>query len=449
MVGVVGVARRKLVGMVDRQQQMPHIGFGDRGRRNGRASWFLAKTVHSGGASQEVVVESAKQLMSVDPYLMIGPVQQCLVHCNQGISMSEAIFRSLSLTDKTSEAHIIDPDSELDISDFIIEGSSDMASSGDGPCVDRSFVSRYLYRCLGDFMQTAYEAKIYQEKPNKRKMCSLFETGFRCFESKVENDFGVVCTEHDMYDTAQWFKEEVYGDFGIDIRRCQYPVRPPPTTTQPATTTLTSGVFPVADTPKTALVAGFVLGGAVIFIGVLLALVIFKRRFQCSKAPNQTAKPVPNRASVNLSSASGSANGLNGNEKMAPPLHPQCHVNITDTRSTLTGLSSDASGHLHTPGYEHQFVRPQSSHIYTEISDDMAAMESQRVAPIGCSTIISGSAPPINSYLNCQDMVSVPCGMTVEYIQNGGYVTHAQSPGYVNFNTNHQFLMPQHAQNER
>ena len=38
-------------------------------------SWL--SLINSVGAPQEVVVEAPKQLMSGDPYLMMGPVQQC------------------------------------------------------------------------------------------------------------------------------------------------------------------------------------------------------------------------------------------------------------------------------------------------------------------------------------------------------------------------------------
>lgn len=51
----------------------------------------------------------------------------------------------------------------------------------------------------------------------------LFEEGFRCFESKIQRDYGDRCTAHDLYDTATWFKREVFTDFGVDLRSCQYP----------------------------------------------------------------------------------------------------------------------------------------------------------------------------------------------------------------------------------
>lgn len=51
----------------------------------------------------------------------------------------------------------------------------------------------------------------------------LFEEGFRCFESKIQRDYGDRCTAHDLYDTASWFKREVFTDFGVDLRSCQYP----------------------------------------------------------------------------------------------------------------------------------------------------------------------------------------------------------------------------------
>lgn len=51
----------------------------------------------------------------------------------------------------------------------------------------------------------------------------LFEEGFRCFESKIQRDYGDRCTAHDLYDTASWFKREVFTDFGVDLRACQYP----------------------------------------------------------------------------------------------------------------------------------------------------------------------------------------------------------------------------------
>nr|XP_022290544.1 uncharacterized protein LOC111102186 [Crassostrea virginica] len=316
----------------------------------------------------------------------------------------------------------LEEDSEIELSDFSnIEGSGIMAGSGEGnPCVDRVFVGQTLYRCLGDFMQEAYAAKIEQRGMQARKMCTLFEEGFKCFESKIRRDFGDKCTAHDLYDTASWFKQEVYADFGVDLRACEYPAVPPTTTPTPPPGR--PGFVDVRESQVT-MVAGIVLGVAVMSILLMIFFVIFKRRILGASAQCQESQ-LGKRKTQALPPPPGGAQQ-----------QQQCRVNITDTRSTLTGLSSDHSLHHHASYESVSAHRAGSHHIYTEIDnvtehptghmDDVT-----RVAPIGCSTFMTGYMPPDFSCQGRNGYHNPVKDMTVEYVTSGGYYSHTHAPVY-------------------
>ncbi|XP_062572604.1 uncharacterized protein LOC134234534 isoform X2 [Saccostrea cucullata] len=314
----------------------------------------------------------------------------------------------------------LEVDSEIELGDFTeFEGSGIMSGSGaDNPCVDRSFVGQTLYRCLGDFMKEAYVAKIEQREMKDQKKCTLFEEGFRCFEKKIQTDFGDQCTARDLYNTASWFKTEIFTDFGVDIRGCPYPDIPP--TTISPTPPGRAPFVDIRETSQVAMVAGIVLGVAVMSILTMIFFVIFKRRIlgataQCQESQHGKRKPFT-----------------------APPpggaLQQPCKINITDTRSTLTGLSSEHS--LHHTSYETTSVpRAPSQHIYTEIDtiNEISGGprdDNTRVAPVGCSTFMTGYVPPEFSYSGQGGYHNPVKDMTVEYVASGGYYTHAHVPVY-------------------
>lgn len=311
-------------------------------------------------------------------------------------------------------------DSEIEIGDYSeFEGSGIMSDTADNPCVDRAFVGQTLYRCLGDFMKEAYVAKIEQREMHRQKKCTLFEEGFRCFESKIQRDYGDRCTAHDLYDTASWFKREVFTDFGVDLRACQYPALPP--TTVPAPPSGQPGFVDIREKSQVAMVAGIVLGVAVMSLLVMIFFVIFKRRIlgataHCQESQMGKRKP-----------------------QTAPPsqdAHQQhCRVNITDTRSTLTGLSSDHSLHHYTSYESVPAQRAASQHIYTEIDTIAEHLtgppeDVTRVAPIGCSTFMTGYMPPDFSCQGYNGYHNPVKDMTVEYVASGGYYSHAHAPVY-------------------
>eukprot|EP00105_Crassostrea_gigas_P029563 XP_011451548.1 PREDICTED: uncharacterized protein LOC105345176 isoform X1 [Crassostrea gigas] len=312
-------------------------------------------------------------------------------------------------------------DSEIEIGDYSeFEGSGIMSdTAADNPCVDRAFVGQTLYRCLGDFMKEAYVAKIEQREMHRQKKCTLFEEGFRCFESKIQRDYGDRCTAHDLYDTATWFKREVFTDFGVDLRSCQYPALPP--TTVPAPPSGQPGFVDIREKSQVAMVAGIVLGVAVMSLLVMIFFVIFKRRIlgataHCQESQMGKRKP-----------------------QTGPPsqgAHQQhCRVNITDTRSTLTGLSSDHSLHHYTSYESVPAQRAAAQHIYTEIDTIAEHLtgppeDVTRVAPIGCSTFMTGYMPPDFSCQGYNGYHNPVKDMTVEYVASGGYYSHAHAPVY-------------------
>ncbi|XP_056004193.1 uncharacterized protein LOC125658420 [Ostrea edulis] len=291
-------------------------------------------------------------------------------------------------------------------------------SGADNPCVDRTFVGQTLYRCLGDFMKEAYVAKIEQRQIQPKKMCMLFEDGFQCFEKKLQRDNGDMCTAHDLYDIASWFKTEIFTDFDVDVRGCPYPDVPP--TPVPSQTSGHPVFTDVRESSQVALVAGIVLGVAVMSILVMIFFVIFKRRIIGASTDCHESHLVKKKTST------------------APPpestLPQQCHVNVTDTHSTLTGLGSDHS--VHHGSYESVPAhRASSHHIYTEIDsitekpaghmDDVT-----RVAPIGCPTFMSGYMPPDLAYQWQHGAPHPVKDMTVDYVATGGYYTHTHAPVY-------------------